>query len=80
MALVGVFGAPAGRRERTLFSLAVPAGAPVSTQKRLKLTHLLMFNLTQENCSGRQSHTGNRNLQGARQAEPMCVSAKMSQS
>lgn len=31
MAWAGVFGAPAGDREGTWVSLAVPAGAPVST-------------------------------------------------
>ena len=41
MAWAGVFGAPAGGREGTWFSSAVPAGAPVPTQSWLKLAHLL---------------------------------------
>lgn len=39
MAWVDVFGAPAGAGEETRLSPAVPAGAPVPTPNRLKLTH-----------------------------------------
>lgn len=41
MAWAGVFGAPAGGREGTRLSPAVPAGAPAPIQNRLKLAHLL---------------------------------------
>lgn len=41
MTWTDVFGAPAGGREGTRSSPAVPAGAPAPTQNGLELAHLL---------------------------------------
>lgn len=41
MEWVSMFGGPAGSRDGTCFSQALPAGAPVSTQDWWRLIHLL---------------------------------------